>query len=160
MLLRGHAAIQGKDRAGGEAAFVAGKKQDAGRDLLGRADTAEELPRRQRLARSVGVGALLQDLDEIRRVNRSRRDRVAADPVAHVIDGDGARQRGHRPFRGAIARTIGDADRNHRSGVDDGPELMRIWAISTRVNEPENDDPSTRADRDFNWRGLKRGGSH
>src|SRR5262249_51748131 len=80
-LLRGHAAVQREDRAGGEAAFVAGQKQDAGRDLLGRAETAEELPRRQRLARGGDIGALPQDVVEIRRVDRARRDCVAADAV-------------------------------------------------------------------------------
>jgi hypothetical protein len=37
LLLRGHAAVRGEDRVGSEPAFVAGKKQDAGRDFLGRA---------------------------------------------------------------------------------------------------------------------------
>src|SRR5262249_32662239 len=90
-LLRRHAAIQGKDGAGGESAFVAGKKQDAGRDLLGRAEPAEQLPRRQRLTRGGGIDAFLENFVEIRRVDRAWRDRVATDAVADVIDGDGAR---------------------------------------------------------------------
>src|SRR5215471_13826881 len=53
VLLRGHAAVQREDCAGGKAAFVAGEKQDAGRDLLGGAETAEELARRQRLLRAL-----------------------------------------------------------------------------------------------------------
>ena len=85
LLLRGHAAVQGENRVGSEPAFVAGKKQDAGRDLLGR---ARKLPRRKRLARGTGIGALLQDFVEIRRVDGSRRDRVAADAVADA-DNDG-----------------------------------------------------------------------
>src|SRR5262245_32581847 len=57
----------------------------------------------------------------IRRVDRSRRDRVAAYAVADVIDSDGPRERGHCAFRGAIRRAIGDADGGHyRGGVDDG----------------------------------------
>src|SRR5262249_24076869 len=96
-LLRGHAAVQGKDGAGGEAAFVAGKKQDAVRDLLRRAEPAEQLPRRQRLARGGGIDAFLENFVEIGRVDRAWRDRVATDAVADVIDGDGARQRRHRP---------------------------------------------------------------
>ena len=88
LLLRGHAAVQGENRVGSEPAFVAGKKQDAGRDFLGRAKPAEKLPRRKRLARGTGIGALLQDFVEIRRVDGSRRDRVAADAVADA-DNDG-----------------------------------------------------------------------
>ena len=56
LLLRGHAAVQGEDRVGSEPAFVAGKKQDAGRDFLGSAKPAEKLPRRKRLARGT-IGA-------------------------------------------------------------------------------------------------------
>src|SRR5947209_13108512 len=120
-LLRGHAAVQGENRAGGKTAFVAGEKQDAGGDLLGCAEPPEQLPRRQRLARGLGIGALLQDLVEIRRVDRSRRDRVAADAVADVIDRHRARQRRHCSLRGAISRAIGNADGGHyRGGVDDG----------------------------------------
>src|SRR5262249_54784979 len=57
-LLRGHAAVQGKDSPGGEAAFVAGKKQDAGRDLLRGAEPAEKLPRCQRALRVAAGSAL------------------------------------------------------------------------------------------------------
>src|SRR5438445_13040575 len=88
-LLRGHAAVQRKDRTGGEAAFVAGEKQDAGRDLLRGAETTEELARRERLARGAWIGALPEDVVEIRCVDGSGRDRVAADAVADVIDGNG-----------------------------------------------------------------------
>src|SRR5262249_57530739 len=84
-LLRGHAAIQREDRAGGEPAFVAGEKQDTGRDLLGRAETAEHLPRRQRLARSRGIGALPQDVVEIRRVHTSPPHPISTAPLPPLI---------------------------------------------------------------------------
>src|SRR5207253_8646817 len=57
-LLRGHAAVQSENRASGKTAFVAGEKQDAGGDLLGCAEPPEQLPRRQCLARGLGIGAL------------------------------------------------------------------------------------------------------
>src|SRR5260370_22586073 len=82
-LLRAHAAVQREDRAGGEAAFVAGEKQDAGRDLLGCAETAEELARRERLARGAAIAALPQNVVEMLRVLGSERDPAAACGVAH-----------------------------------------------------------------------------
>src|SRR5262249_5153982 len=64
-LLRGHAAVQREKGAGGEAAFVAGEEQDAGSDLLGRAEPAEKLARRQRFARGGGIGAPFENVVEI-----------------------------------------------------------------------------------------------
>src|SRR6266496_6603607 len=109
--LRGHAAVQREDRAGGEPALLAGEKQDAGRDLLRGAESSEQLPRRERLAHGIRIGALAENLVEIRRVDGARRHRVAADTVADVVDGDGAGQRRHRPLGGAIGGAIGDAHR-------------------------------------------------
>src|SRR5262249_1165257 len=57
-LLRGHAAVQGKDGAGGEATFVARQKEDSGRDLLGGAQPAEELARRYGVSIVPGAIAL------------------------------------------------------------------------------------------------------
>src|SRR5262245_58448088 len=52
----------------------------------------------------------LEDVVEIRRIDRSRRDRIATDALADVVDGDRSRQRGHRSFRGAIGGAVADAD--------------------------------------------------
>src|SRR5438132_14334863 len=72
-LLRGHAAVQREDGAGGEPALVAGEKQDAGRDLFRGAQASEQLPRRERLAHRIRIGAVVEDLVEIRCVDRARR---------------------------------------------------------------------------------------
>jgi len=57
-LLRGRAAVEREDAAGGEPALVAGKKQDAGGELCERAETAEQ--RRKRLALADGSAPLLR----------------------------------------------------------------------------------------------------
>ena len=63
--MRGHPAINREDRAGREAAVVAGKKQNPGGDLVRGAEAADELPCRQRLARRRGIGAALENVVEI-----------------------------------------------------------------------------------------------
>src|SRR5262245_3697760 len=77
-LLRGHPSKVGIVSVANRLSSLA-RKQDAGRDFLGRAKPAEKLPRHKRLARGTEMGALLQDFAEIGRVDGSRRDRVAAD---------------------------------------------------------------------------------
>src|SRR5713226_3016088 len=72
-LLRGHPAVEGQDRAGGEPALVAGEEQDAGRDLLRSAEASQQLARRERLAHGIRIGAVAEDLGEIRRVDRAGR---------------------------------------------------------------------------------------
>src|SRR5260370_10048407 len=88
-LLRSHAAVEGQDRAGGEPALVAGEEQDAGRDLFRSSQPSQQLTRRERLAHRVRIGGLAADLGEIRRVRCAAPDRLAADAVADVVDGDG-----------------------------------------------------------------------
>src|SRR5439155_20704690 len=87
-LLRGHAAVERENRAGREPALLAREKQDAGRDFLRGSQAAHELPRRERLFGRVGIGAVAENLVEIRRVDRAGRHRVAADAVADVAGGD------------------------------------------------------------------------
>src|SRR5436189_4141869 len=82
-LLRGHAAVDGEDRAGGEPAFVAREKQDAGGDLFRSAQASQQLARGERVAHRVRIGALPEDLGEIGRVDRARRHGIATDPVVY-----------------------------------------------------------------------------
>jgi hypothetical protein len=61
-LLRGPATVEGQDRTGGETALVAREKQDAGGNLLRRAEPAHQLALLQRVADRCRIGTLGLDL--------------------------------------------------------------------------------------------------
>src|SRR5581483_1887232 len=123
----GPAAVESEDRAGGEAALVARQEQDARGDLLGRAESAHELPLLQLAARGGAVRIPGQDLLEVGRVDGAGGHRVAADAVGHVVDGHRPRQRRHRTLGRAVGGAVGDADGRDRGGrVDDGTAAVRL----------------------------------
>src|SRR5574340_280222 len=81
----GHAAVDAINVAGREGRLVRGEEHDDRRDLLRCGEPAHRLPRDERLARLGGIGESIDALAERRRVDRARRDRVAADAAADEV---------------------------------------------------------------------------
>src|SRR5690348_16208618 len=97
------------DGAGGEACLVAREIERERRDLLGRAEAAERLARDEGLADRIAAALCGDAILERLRLDGAGADRVAADTLLEVVDGDRLGEADHRGLAGAVDEAVGRA---------------------------------------------------